>query len=342
VQVRPIPEKIILLKENMYIDIKKYLNKFLHMEIRFHTESAYTADYQNDRIRDYLRKCDIIKQIMSLKARRYRNINASQNIATVIISSSLLFIGFSGPEKINKYISWIHPATIDVTDFIFNSLIFLIFVVGILHLVFRFPEKQSNAEKAISALAGLGNEIEDIATSLGGVGSRVDAAEINNIRIRYESIVQSIPPNSDREFFKAKKAYEKKEMRRLRPIIRPQDLFDSSCHEIIVANAVFSNPLVVDILLSLREYDNSMYLGGGLIRNSVWDFLHGYSSPTPIDDADIVYFDPVKATKQTDTEKEIALSERIPNVRWSVKNQARMHIPNGDSAYRSLEDAISK
>src|SRR5258708_2910275 len=63
------------------------------------------------RVEDYLSKSTILKQIMSNKARRYRNINAAQNIATVAVSSLLLFFGFSGLEKIRTYVSWIFPAS---------------------------------------------------------------------------------------------------------------------------------------------------------------------------------------------------------------------------------------
>lgn len=37
---------------------------------------------------------------------------------------------------------------------------------------------------------------------------------------------------------------------------------------------------------------------------------------------------------------ERVLSERCPTVTWSVKNQASMHVRNGDEPYRSATDAM--
>lgn len=79
-----------------------------------------------------------------------------------------------------------------------------------------------------------------------------------------------------------------------------------------------------------------------MIRNVVWDYLHEYSAATPIDDVDVIYFDPKERTKEHDAAFEAKLRNSIPNLKWSVKNQARMHEMNIDTPYTSLEDAVSK
>ena len=178
------------------------------------------------RAEDYLHKSVLLKQIMSNKARRYRAINAAQNIATVVVSSLLLFIGFSGLDKLTVYVSWFHPTGREVTEFGFNILVFFLFVIGILHLVFRFSEKQSAADKSISSLAALGNEIEDIITGKGNlIISEESPRELDLIRTRYEAIAESSPPNSDREFFRAKRDLASKTSRKPTLSVDPRQLF---------------------------------------------------------------------------------------------------------------------
>lgn len=294
------------------------------------------------RIEEYLVKAVILKQIMSNKARRYRFINAAQNVATVAVSSLLLFIGFSGLEKITKYLSWIYPATKDGAELSFNFLVFALFVVGVLHLVFRFSEKQSSAEKGVAALAALANEIEDTVSSKGNLVISEEPAKIDLIRTRYEAIAENLPANSDREFLRAKRDLSRKENRKPTLMINPQKLFDSSQQEKIVASIALGSRAIVETLIALRSTDPSLYLGGGMIRNAVWDYLHAYSSPSPVDDVDVILFDTVHADWQQDEEIRDKLARQIPNIKWSVRNQARMHTANGEQPYTSIDDAISR
>ncbi|WP_087720101.1 nucleotidyltransferase family protein [Salinicola salarius] len=87
------------------------------------------------------------------------------------------------------------------------------------------------------------------------------------------------------------------------------------------------------------------WLAAGFVRNLVWDRLHGYSSSTPLNDIDLVYFDPdyfdsVQVGKRVDREHERHL-ERASALPWSVKNQARMHERHGHRPYLSIEEALS-
>ena len=78
------------------------------------------------------------------------------------------------------------------------------------------------------------------------------------------------------------------------------------------------------------------------MRNAVWDYLHGYKSPTAADDVDVIYFNKLDTEKRHDQAIEDRLNKRIPNVRWSVKNQARMHTVNNEEQYDSLAHAIER
>lgn len=34
------------------------------------------------------------------------------------------------------------------------------------------------------------------------------------------------------------------------------------------------------------------YIAAGFVRNLVWDALHDFKSPSPLNDIDVIYFDP--------------------------------------------------
>ncbi|WP_110654795.1 nucleotidyltransferase family protein [Salinicola halimionae] len=82
------------------------------------------------------------------------------------------------------------------------------------------------------------------------------------------------------------------------------------------------------------------WLAAGFVRNLVWDRLHGYASSTPLNDIDLVYFEPANPHALIDREHEASLNHAT-HLPWSVKNQARMHHRHGHAAYTSIEEALS-
>lgn len=84
------------------------------------------------------------------------------------------------------------------------------------------------------------------------------------------------------------------------------------------------------------------WIGAGFVRNLAWDALHGYETPTPLEDVDVVYFDPGGVNEARDAELEQRLRQDAPGPRWQVRNQARMHARNGDAPYLSTLDAIAR
>jgi uncharacterized protein len=83
------------------------------------------------------------------------------------------------------------------------------------------------------------------------------------------------------------------------------------------------------------------YLAAGFVRNLVWDHLHQKQVPTPLNDLDVIYFDPTERSAGVYLEYEALLKEWMPKLNWQVRNQAQMHIRNGDRPYRSSIDAMS-
>ncbi|MFM9843051.1 MAG: nucleotidyltransferase family protein, partial [Dongiaceae bacterium] len=82
-------------------------------------------------------------------------------------------------------------------------------------------------------------------------------------------------------------------------------------------------------------------IGAGFVRQPVWDHLHGYQATDKFADIDVLYFGPSDVTPESELRIEQELGRRMPGVPWEVTNQARMHLHNGDPAYRSTEDAIT-
>jgi hypothetical protein len=67
-------------------------------------------------------------------------------------------------------------------------------------------------------------------------------------------------------------------------------------------------------------------IGSGAIRNLVWDDLHGYADPTPVNDVDVAFFDPRDVSRERDEAIESRLTEVAPDVPWEVTNQAGVHL----------------
>jgi len=80
-------------------------------------------------------------------------------------------------------------------------------------------------------------------------------------------------------------------------------------------------------------------VAAGFVRNLIWDYLHGYTSMTPLDDIDVIYYNPDATDSEYDIHYETQLKKLFP-ARWSVKNQARMHTRNYHSPYMSTADAM--
>ncbi|MDF9759840.1 hypothetical protein OKW24_001613 [Peribacillus simplex] len=70
--------------------------------------------------------------------------------------------------------------------------------------------------------------------------------------------------------------------------------------------------------------------------------LHNFNERTPIPDIDLIYFDPTNIDELLEKKFEEMLKTLMPNIPWSVKNEARIHIKSNMPPYSSAVDAISK
>ncbi|WP_096203213.1 nucleotidyltransferase family protein [Bacillus sp. FJAT-45350] len=100
---------------------------------------------------------------------------------------------------------------------------------------------------------------------------------------------------------------------------------------------------MMDILKTTKSLNlPDWWVCAGFVRTKIWDVLHRFSVRTPIPDIDVIYFDTTKINELEEKKFEEKLKSLLPNIPWSVKNEARMHLRNNVEPYFSSVDAISK
>lgn len=86
---------------------------------------------------------------------------------------------------------------------------------------------------------------------------------------------------------------------------------------------LFSDKRLMRILSLAREANlPNWYIGAGLIRNYVWDFLHGWPQRTPIRDVDFIYYSPDAIDE---VRVRAMLAKKMPKIDWDLKNSAFVH-----------------
>lgn len=107
---------------------------------------------------------------------------------------------------------------------------------------------------------------------------------------------------------------------------------------------------MMDALRSVESLNlPDWWIGAGFIRDTIWDYLSEHKEKTPLNDVDIIYFDKSDftpeelesySTKAEDSYQE-KLHKLMPDVKWSVTNQARMHLFHKTAPYKNSKDALT-
>jgi len=111
-------------------------------------------------------------------------------------------------------------------------------------------------------------------------------------------------------------------------------------YEAYIIQVIESDPTrmrALDAVKTLQLPD--CFIAAGFIRDKIWSSLYGQDKA--VSDVDVIYFCATDSTQERDLHLEQQLSQRVPELAWSVKNQARMHIRNGDSPYKNSTDAMT-
>jgi hypothetical protein len=111
-----------------------------------------------------------------------------------------------------------------------------------------------------------------------------------------------------------------------------------------LARFIAARPGMMRLLATVeRQALRDAWIGAGFVRNAVWDELTGRRTIAALDDVDVVHFDPDDPSQEEhDAAIEGKLRDLCPETPWSVKNQARMHVRNGDRPYRDVADAMAR
>lgn len=80
-------------------------------------------------------------------------------------------------------------------------------------------------------------------------------------------------------------------------------------------------------------------VAAGFVRNAIWDNWHGIA--TPLNDIDVIYYSRDQIDPRCDRLLEEKLRAQAPDLPWSVKNQAHMHLRNDDAPYLSSLHAMA-
>jgi hypothetical protein len=114
-------------------------------------------------------------------------------------------------------------------------------------------------------------------------------------------------------------------------------------NEQAILELVKTDEWMMSILFTIQTLDlPDWWVCAGFVRSKIWDTIHGFDKRTPIPDVDVIYFDPTNIEEVTEKKLEEKLKNMLPDVPWSVKNEARMHVVNNIPPYTSSVDAISK
>ncbi|WP_079508870.1 nucleotidyltransferase family protein [Mesobacillus jeotgali] len=110
-----------------------------------------------------------------------------------------------------------------------------------------------------------------------------------------------------------------------------------------VIKIIQSDDKMMEILHAANTLDlPDWWICAGFVRSKIWDTLHCFEERTLTQDVDVIYFDSTNIDEDHEKTLENELKTLMPDIPWSVKNQARMHIVNQIPPYTSCEDAISK
>jgi hypothetical protein len=89
---------------------------------------------------------------------------------------------------------------------------------------------------------------------------------------------------------------------------------------------IHDSPWFTDLLQAAREVNAPNWcIGGGVLRDLVWDTQAGGFDPALVKDVDLAFFDPAHLGVDRDIEIEHALQASAPHIPWDAKNQAAVH-----------------
>lgn len=304
-------------------------------------------------IGQYIRRAELLRQIHSNKANRVSGKSRILTIVTVLVATVVTLLGFMGTTRLSEAVSLLLKLPPETAEMIYSLIVLLILVLTILGLIFRFDERSTRHYNSVEVLTEFIRDYEDLVALSRSKLRTLTQHDLSLARTRYKGIIARLPPNTDKEYLKAKKSSRKKEAAKTAAQDQGKSAIggwvdDSRSQLLDSAKAdrlavLLSSPAKMSVLSTVRDVlGEDVWVTGGFLRETVWDAQHGFTIPSPLDDLDVVFFDKQQIDQERDKEMAQALHKKSPNVRWSVKNEARMHVASEEEPYISLLDAVSR
>ncbi len=103
-----------------------------------------------------------------------------------------------------------------------------------------------------------------------------------------------------------------------------------------------ASPMLMRALQAARRVGAPDWLmGAGLVRDLVWNHLHGFHEEAPKKDVDLVFFDPTACGGEREQSVLDALGDLEPDIPWDVTNQASVHLWYEEAFGVAVEPLVS-
>lgn len=319
----------------------------------------------SDYISKYKRKADVLSVIHSQLANKCQFLDTAHTLIVVFLTAVFTFTGFIGSGKIldalgmivamipfvDRAASWatvseaVYALRKAQVDLVLNFIVLLIFVASLLSLIFRWKERHAQHFSGVVRLRNYTRWLDEVSVS--GCGDY--PAILKKIRQRYDSIIEVLPSNTDDDYRKAVAAISASpkgdaggaSLEQCSDTMPGQGTsLSGERDQGVVVDFIRGSPMTMEVMRVMSGISGSLWLGGGAVRSLVWNNLTGRSEP--VHDYDVVYFDARDFSESNEARILAALKAALPrSITLSVKNQARMHLLNGEHPRYSLDGAIA-
>ena len=148
----------------------------------------------------------VIRTIHSNEARKFSYLNDFYLILTTIVAVIVTYIGFSGPENIATLFNGDESEVENRVGNIINVMTLSILLITILGPILRFEKKMNKNNIAVVRLTEFIADVEF--NYLSGTNTS-NAFKTNDLQLyseRYKSLINSLPPTKDKNYYKALEA----------------------------------------------------------------------------------------------------------------------------------------
>lgn len=152
----------------------------------------------------------VIRTIHSNKARKFSYWNNFYLILTIIVAVIVTFIGFSGVENIAKIFNGEETQIENKVELIMNLMTLSILLITILGPILRFEKKMNKNNSAVVRLTEFMADIEFAYLTDTNITTAFNTDDLQIYSERYKSLINSLPPTKDNDYFKALKTIKRK------------------------------------------------------------------------------------------------------------------------------------